>query len=303
MIGTLSSKSNDTENNLKQLYTKYEEKSRTVKELEQEKIIQSALSTIEKNMYKKRNMYVLVALVATSVVLGLIVTNYNADKVTNPVLLSNYNSNYVIENLRGDVIKTWVSWNIPSDRIMHVGIVNTAKLSKDKIDAVKDAITSTESVSIDDSILHIGLPGTSSTYYKGWQGAVTFAATNKTHLYIPQKFDVSTTPSESGDIVIVLTDDSSPDGLSGFTKSLADGNEILRSKITIYDANSLTSSQIGSITRHEFGHALGLAHSSAPEDLMHAVIQTPYPYISGCDIDALVGLYDGDKQSLIVCKK
>ncbi len=54
--------------------------------------------------------------------------------------------------------------------------------------------------------------------------------------------------------------------------------------------------------RHEFGHAMGLAHSTASEDLMHATIQTDYPYISQCDIDAITGLYNGDQRSQVVCQ-
>lgn len=46
-----------------------------------------------------------------------------------------------------------------------------------------------------------------------------------------------------------------------------------------------------------------LAHSTAPEDLMHSTIETNYPYISPCDIDALVGLYDGKTKSQVVCEK
>ncbi|MDE1767724.1 MAG: matrixin family metalloprotease, partial [Thaumarchaeota archaeon] len=62
--------------------------------------------------------------------------------------------------------------------------------------------------------------------------------------------------------------------------------------ITIYDANKLTDNQLATIVRHEFGHALGLPHAIDPQDLMHATIQTDYPYISECDIDAVQSLYD-----------
>jgi predicted Zn-dependent protease len=109
-------------------------------------------------------------------------------------------------------------------------------------------------------------------------------------------------PNGAGDIVITLTNDINPDGLSGFTKSTADGNQILKSTITIYNANQLSDTQLAAITRHEFGHAMGLAHSTAVEDLMHATIQTDYPYISQCDIDAVTGLYDGKKQSAVICQ-
>jgi predicted Zn-dependent protease len=56
------------------------------------------------------------------------------------------------------------------------------------------------------------------------------------------------------------------------------------------------------IIRHEFGHVAGLAHSTAPEDLMYPVIQTPAPFISECDIDALVHLYTGGKTSQVICE-
>ena len=53
---------------------------------------------------------------------------------------------------------------------------------------------------------------------------------------------------------------------------------------------------------HEFGHALGLAHSTAPEDLMYPTIETNFPYISECDIDAMKALYDGGNTSEVICR-
>lgn len=81
-------------------------------------------------------------------------------------------------------------------------------------------------------------------------------------------------------------------------KSIADDaqNQILKSEITIY-VDKLSKAQFETILRHEFGHALGLAHSTALEDLMHLTIETNYPYISQCDIDAMVSLYDDGKKS------
>ena len=50
------------------------------------------------------------------------------------------------------------------------------------------------------------------------------------------------------------------------------------------------------------GHALGLAHSTAPEDLMAPKMQTEYPFISPCDVDAIISLYDGQSSSQVVCQ-
>ena len=111
-------------------------------------------------------------------------------------------------------------------------------------------------------------------------------------------------PTGAGDITIRLTSDESGDGYSGFTKSIADSSQhqILKSQITIYKADKLSNEQFKTILRHEFGHALGLAHSSDPEDLMHATIQTEYPYISQCDIDAIKSLYNGNGKSQVTCQ-
>ena len=98
---------------------------------------------------------------------------------------------------------------------------------------------------------------------------------------------------------------SNGDGYSGYTKSIVDDaqNQILKSEITIYEVDKLSKAQFETILRHELGHALGLAHSTATEDLMYPTITTDYPYISDCDVDAIVWLYDGGESSKVVCEK
>ena len=209
-------------------------------------------------------------------------------------------SNYVIQNLQGDTVNTWVAWNIANDRVIHIQVVNEAKLPQNMIDSMESAITSTQAVSIDNSQTGKGPKGTFSIFYAGWVGAAEQASSDGTKSYIPQKFDISGSPNEVGDVEIILTNDISPDGYSGYTKSLVDGNEILKSKITIYKADKLDANSLSAIIRHEFGHAMGLGHSTASEDLMSPVLPG-YPYISGCDIDALKDLYDGSKNSKVVC--
>ena len=78
---------------------------------------------------------------------------------------------------------------------------------------------------------------------------------------------------------------------------------MVKSTITIYEIDNLSDDLLSAILRHEIGHALGLAHSTAPEDLMAPTIQTDYPYISQCDIDAIISLYNGNQKSQVICEK
>ena len=211
-------------------------------------------------------------------------------------------SNYVLKNIHDNTVDTWVAWNVAGGRIIHIHVTNSANVPQNMIDAMNSAILSTKTVAIDDSITGRGPKGSSSTYYVGWAGAVNNAYSESIKHSIPQKFDINGSPNEIGDIEIILTNDVDPDGYSGYTKSVADGNQILKSKIIIYKANNLDANNLGAIVRHEFGHALGLGHSTVQEDLMHTVLPE-YPYISSCDIDALKGLYDGEKNSKVICKQ
>lgn len=277
-----------------------------IREIEQEKIFASkdAQEEQEKNRLLQKKHILTLSLILGIVAIGFVGYSYYENQVIIKVTardMSNYNSNYIIQNLQGDTVNTWVSWNIENGRTIHVHVVNNANLPQDRINAVENAIVSTKAVSIDNSQTGKGSKG-SSIYYVGWEGAAADAYSEPTKLYIPQKFDINGSPDGVGDVEIILTNDVNPDGYSGFTKSLVDGNQILKSKITIYKANKLDAGNLEAIVRHEFGHAMGLGHSTAQEDLMHPILPD-YPYISSCDVDALKGLYNGDKNSQVVCKK
>jgi len=205
---------------------------------------------------------------------------------------------YVVQNLKGDTIGLFHSWDIPKERTLYVNIVNPNVIDPDKIQIIKDVILSEKTVSLDNSIFHKGLPGTSSTYFLGWNGALKQASQTPTKFTIPTSFSISES-STNGDISIILSTLESPDGYSGFTKSTVENNQIFKSVITIYNANQLSSADLETITRHEFGHAVGLIHSSDPTDLMHPTIETNYPLISDCDISAITHLYDGNVDKVI----
>ena len=289
------------------LEKKLGEESQKSKELEQEKLLLEEMvhdgEKAEQKTHKR--FYSSIALIAVTISLGIVGYVYYENQIVTQNashLPINYNSNYVIQNLQGDTVDTWVAWNIANGRIIHIHVTNTANLPQNMIDAMKDAILSTKAVKIDDSATGAGPKGSSSVYYVGWTGAVGAAYSEPTKQYIPQQFEINGSPNGVGDIEIILTNDISPDGYSGYTKTLVDGNEILKSKITIFKANKLDANSLSAIMRHEFGHALGLGHSTASADLMSPMLPE-YPYISGCDIDTLQKLYDGDKNSKVVCQK
>ena len=230
-------------------------------------------------------------------------TIMNGTKTTNSEILglSKIQLLNYIQNLHGDTVDTWIPWNIVEGRIIHIHLTNAANVPQSMIDAMNSAILSTKNVTIDDSISGMGPKGTSHTYYVGWVGAVENAY-SKSKYHIPQKFDISGSSSGMADIEIILTNDVHPEGYSGYTKSLVDRNHIIKSMITIYNVSSLDVDKLAAITRHEFGHALGLGHSTIQEDLMNTMLPD-YPYISSCDIDALTKLYGGETNSKVICKQ
>lgn len=210
-------------------------------------------------------------------------------------------SGYVIQNLKGDTIDTFHSWDIPKERILYVNISNPNVIDNDKIQIIKDSILSENTISLDNSIFHKTPSDSKSTYFTGWVGALKQASQTSTKFTIPTSFSI-TDSSTNGDITIILSTLESPDGYSGFTRSTVENNQILKSTITIYKANQLSSAELETITRHEFGHAIGLIHSSDPSDLMHSVIETNYPFISDCNISAVTHLYDGNSNDKVICE-
>lgn len=278
------------------------------KELEQEtNLLGDLISEEQKISFKLTKKYyvsiVVIAIVASAAFAGY---SYYQNQVlieTLKISLGNYNSKYLIQNLKGDTVDTWISWRLADGRSVDVNIVNIAGVTDEVINAIKDSIISTKGIDLDDALLHKGPAGSSSTYYTGWSGALQKAALQPTVYFIPTEFNVMNSPTGAGQIVITLVKQKDPDGYSGFTQSITDNNQILKSSITIYEADKISKEQMGAIIRHEFGHALGLAHSTAPEDLMAPIIKTQYPYISDCDIDAVKALYDGMKTSKVTCEK
>ena len=304
----LSSDAKELENSKNELERKISTQQNKSKEIEQEKNLLDSLNeeTQKRSLKLSKKYYLSIVLIVTVVSATFVGYSYYQNELlvkTTSEFLKNYNSRYLIQNLKGDTVDTWISWRLPDGRVINVNIINKADVSDEAINAIKESILSTQGIEIDDSLLHKGPQGSSSTYYKGWAGALEKATVRPTEFYIPTEFKVTNSNSQAGDVVITLVKEKDPDGYSGFTQSITDNNQILKSSITIYEADKITKEQMGVIIRHEFGHAIGLAHSTAPEDLMAPIIKTGYPYISDCDINAIQALYDGKKTSQVVCEK
>lgn len=210
---------------------------------------------------------------------------------------------YLTENLRGDTVDTWKFWKLDSESTLVVSIVNPDSADKNRINVIKNVILSDYTVSLDDSLTHKGPVGSESTYFVGWKGALEKASATETKYPVPTRFKIIESGDGVGNIIITLSSAKDQDGYSGFTKSTVEGNEILKSQITIYDVDSLSDDMLAAIVRHEFGHAIGLGHSTAPEDLMAPNISMQVPYISECDVSAVAQLYDGVAMSRTVCDK
>jgi len=282
--------------------------SQVVKELQQEKLILGKIVQNEEKRFARLSRKHFLVVAGLIGVIGIVITAYSlfvAELVGQEYKVPNTgstNDGYIIQNLQGETINTWLSWRLIDGTVLHVNVIDGDKYPG-KLDLIKDVVLSQKAIQVDDSLLHSGPQGVTSTYYVGWGGALDQASKDQTQFYIPTKLDVIESPTGAGDIIIKLTDEQSGDGYSGFTKSIADPtqHQILKSDITIYEVGKLSDEQFKTILRHELGHAFGLAHASSPEDLMHATIQTEYPYISQCDIGAIKSLYNGNGKSQVTC--
>lgn len=242
------------------------------------------------NQITKRQLIIII-LIFMGIAVFMVIDTLDKHEVGQGLLKSNYE----IEDLKGEKVNTWVSWKITSGDLFHIHVLASPLVTDERMKVIRDVIFSNQTVTKGNSI-----------YYKGWEGALQEASRKDTKFPIPLDFHTVITDTGTGNIIIKLTNLENPDGYTAYTKSITDaGNhQILKSEITIYEADKLTDGELAIMLRHELGHGFGLAHSDEPSDLMYATIDPRQSqYISECDVEALVGLYNGNEKNQVVCQR
>lgn len=206
-------------------------------------------------------------------------------------------------NGKSSIIETEDLWKIDEGDILYINIMNGEKYPA-KAKLIRETILSEEKLILPKEVFNEGEEGM-MTFYLGWVGALEHASKVPTEFYIPKNLKVIEEPNGSGEIIITLLKEEHERDIAGLIINtiMANRNEIIKSEITIYRIDQISDRSLQVITRHEMGHAFGLAHSNDPDDLMYATLQTSLPYISQCDTNAITLLYDGLVESEVLCVK
>ncbi|TBR12106.1 MAG: matrixin family metalloprotease [Candidatus Nitrosotenuis sp.] len=268
---------------------------------------QDKIASIERqiqNLETKNKKNSIIIVLGIVVLAGVLVAYSSLNFIERPTQQILSSGRFIVENLKGDTIKIWVTWHIPKDVPLQVTIINSPDLPDERINAIKEAIVSEKTLALKNVFLNKESPSEKSTYYEGWRGALKSIAEQKTEFNIPTNFVVTTSEKSIGDVIIILSTAKEADGTYAFTRTIADdgANQILKSFITVFDVESLNNEELAAVIRHEFGHAMGLAHSTAEEDLMYPTFYSNRAFISECDLDAMLSLYSGSKSAEVVCR-
>lgn len=206
-------------------------------------------------------------------------------------------------NGKSSIIEIEDLWKIDEGDILYVNIMNGDKYPE-KVKLIREAILSDKKLIVPKEVFNEGEEGM-MTYYLGWVGALEHASKVPTEFYIPKNLKVIEKSNGAGEIIITLLKEEHERDIAGLITNtiMANRNEIIKSEITIYRIDQISDRSLQVITRHEMGHAFGLAHSNDPDDLMYATLQTSLPYISQCDTNAITLLYDGLVESEVLCVK
>jgi len=204
-------------------------------------------------------------------------------------------------NQREYTIDTAMPWRLAEGDVLHVSILNANEFPE-ATEIIKKVLSFEEVIKIEGSLHHTDSKESTTTYYNGWTGALKAASFEKTSLYIPINFNIVEFGNEDADVIIDLTPFKSGNVYSANTNIVNDKhNQLHKVYITIYEVDQLSLNYIRMITTHEMGHALGLAHSTDPNDIMFPTLQTNHSFLSECNVKAIVELYNRAMNSKIEC--
>ena len=170
------------------------------------------------------------------------------------------------------------AWKQVKDNTIPILIVRDANVSEKQVDLVEDTINSKETTNSEKKL------------FQGWNEGIkevskSFGVTVP-NLQVQYKLDIS----ES--ITIYLMEKTNSEGYDGYTNLFYDQNgKIQKALVKIYNVDELDDIQLKSIIRHELGHALGLGHTDAKNDLMQSIINMNHNTISLLDLQALARIY------------
>jgi len=191
-------------------------------------------------------------------------------------------------NQREYTIDTAIPWRLAEGDILHVSILNANEFPE-ATEIIKKVLSSEETIKIKGSLHNTDSKESTTTFYNGWTGALKATSFEKTSLYIPTNFNIVEFENEDANIIIDLKPFKSENVYSAST-DIVNGkhNQLLKAYITIYEVDQLSLNYIRMITTHEMGHALGLAHSADPNDIMFPTLQTNHSFLSECNVKAIV---------------
>lgn len=248
---------------------------------------------------------ILVISLAVILAVGFSFTNFVENEMVDTLHeeQKSFSTQYTIQDSQGNILNTNTHFKSKSE--YDILIKNQPKYTQEKINAIKDAIISDETIEIDNHKISKHPLNETTVFYKGWVGAGRSIEEISGIPFFGGDEKIKFVDNENiADIIIIPTNLKSGDGSLAWTNTIVDEkkNEIKKATITIYEFDKLPEEKITIITRHEMGHVLGLGHSSDPNDLMYPTIKTSAPYISHCDIMGEIALLHGKEYSGFVCE-